>query len=196
MFAAVGVAAADSATVLSEWRAERRRWFATHGVPADFELHARDFLAGRGRPGGGNPLKAERYRMAQSALELLGTQPGLTITTTWTVHPAGWRAAKGAAYRGLLRSLDGQLGRSGEHGALVVDGDGSDALYEEMHAQVRPARLLHPATQVPAHVSDWLQMADLVAYTAFQAIVRQEGRRALWGWYSRYFPKAPAPERC
>ncbi|ONK15212.1 hypothetical protein [Streptomyces sp. MP131-18] len=182
--------------MLGDWRAERRRWFAEHGVPVDFELHARDFLAGRGRPGGRNPLKIERYRMAQSALELLGAQSALTITTAWTVHPAGWRAAKGAAYRGLLRSLDRLLDRSGEHGALIVDGDGSDAMYEEAHTEVRPARVPRPAVQVPAHVSDWLQMADLVAHTAFQAIARQESRRALWGWYSRYFPKAPAPERC
>ncbi|MFD7895972.1 DUF3800 domain-containing protein [Streptomyces sp. NPDC059743] len=195
LYSALGVSAVNAGDVLRAWRELRRSWYVTHAVPADFELHASAFLAGRGRPGGRNPLKIERYRMAQNALEVIGAQSDLTVTTVYAVHTAHWREAKRAAYTGLIRRLDRQLDEAGEYAALIVDGDGSEELYEDVHRQIRPARIKAPAAEVPAHTSEWLQMADLVAYSACQVIAQLESRAFMWGWYTRYLPKARAPER-
>ncbi|WP_405619159.1 DUF3800 domain-containing protein [Streptomyces sp. NBC_01508] len=196
LYSALGVSVWYAPQIQRAWHRLREDWLATQGVPTDFELHASQFLGGRGRPGGGNPLKIERYRMAQEALDVLGVQPGLSITTAYCDRAGNWREAKAASYSRLLRRLDQQLGLTGECAALVVDGDGSEDLYERVHQEIRPARIPLPAAEVPAHTSDWLQMADLVAYTACQAIARLEPKRYMWGWYARHLPKAAPPEPC
>ncbi|MEV8366157.1 DUF3800 domain-containing protein [Streptomyces niveus] len=196
LYSALGVSVRDSPQILRAWHRLRDDWLTTHGVPIDFELHTSRFLGGRGRPGGGNPLKIERYRMAQEALDVLGVQPGLSITTVYCDYAGNWREAKAVSYARLLRRLDQQLSLTGERAALVVDGDGSEDLYEHIHHEIRPARIPLPAAQVPAHTSDWLQMADLVAYTACQAIAQMEPKGFMWGWYARHLPKAAPPELC
>ncbi|MFE2349485.1 MULTISPECIES: hypothetical protein [Kitasatospora] len=173
----------------------RSRWDREHNVPVGYELHATKFLGGRGRPGGSNPAKHERYRMAQEALALLGSWPSLDIVTVYAEEPSHWGKAKQRAYEGLLRGLDRRSAETGEHAGLVIDGDGTERLYEEAHQLVNPRWLPLPAVQVPAHTSEWLQMADLVVHVACQAIARQPTKQPMWGWFSRYLPKAPAPER-
>ncbi|WP_330350111.1 DUF3800 domain-containing protein [Streptomyces sp. NBC_00582] len=196
LYTAVGVPKAEAARVLRVWQELRDRWSRDHGIPPEYELHANNFLAGRGRPGGRNPLKIERYRMAQEALDVIAAQPGLDIVTVYTQDATHWGRAKRRAYDRLLRVLDQRLAEAGETAALVVDGDGSEHLYDEVHLSLRPSRIPLSAVAIPAHVSTWLQMADLVAYCGCQAIARQENRRFMWGWYGRHLPKALAPERC
>lgn len=134
--------------------------------------------------------------MVQAALDVIGAQSSLSIVTVYTQEPAHWGRAKRQAYEGLLRRLDRTLAETGERAALVVDGDGSERLYEQVHRQVGPRRIPLPAAEIPAHTSAWIQMADVVAHSACQAIARQHSRKFMWGWYSRHLPKAPAPERC
>ncbi|WP_107062207.1 DUF3800 domain-containing protein [Streptomyces sp. NRRL S-37] len=196
LYTALGVPTGRAPEVLRAWRDLRDQWHREYGVPTDFELHATNFLSGRGRPGGLNPAKIERYRMAQAALDVIGAQPSLSIVTVYTEEPAHWGRAKRQAYEGLLRHLDRRLAEVGERAALVVDGDGSERLYEQVHRQVGPRCIPLPAAEVPAHISALIQMADVVAHSACQAIARQHSRRFMWSWYSRHLPKAPAPERC
>ncbi|MGW2034754.1 DUF3800 domain-containing protein [Streptomyces sp. NPDC001811] len=196
LYTALGVPTGRAPEVLRAWRDLRDQWYRQHGVPTDFELHATNFLSGRGRPGGRNPAKIERYRMAQAALDVIGMQPSFSIVTVYTVEPAHWGRAKRRAYEGLLRRLDRRLAEVGERAALVVDGDGSERLYEQAHQHVSPRYIPFAATEVPAHTSALIQMADLVAHSACQSIARQHSRRFMWSWYSRHLPKAPAPERC
>jgi hypothetical protein len=134
--------------------------------------------------------------MAQRALDLIGAQSGLTVTTLYTEQLDNWWEARKTAYRGLLRTLDRQLAQTGERAALIVDGDGTEGLYAQAHRRIQPARIPHSATAVPAHTSPWLQMADLAAYSACQTLARQPSKAFMWGWYGRHLPKAPAPERC
>nr|WP_185921971.1 DUF3800 domain-containing protein [Streptomyces sp. WAC06614] len=130
--------------------------------------------------------------MAQSLLDLIGRFPGLTVHSVYSID-RDFRAAKRAAFSGLLRSLDAALVEDGRYAALTVDGDGTEHLYTEVHEQVRPRRLIGPAAQVPAHESLWIQAADLVAYTACQAVARQPEREFMWYWHAQHLPKAPPP---
>lgn len=175
-----------------EWLRLRQDWYARHHVPVDYELHANRFLGGRGRPGGMNPAQSDRRRMAQSALDLIGDFPGITVTSAYS-YDHDFRAGKRAAFAGLLRSLDATLVVGGWTARMTVDGDGTDRLYEQVHADVRPIRIAHPIRQVPAHESLWLQAADLVAYTACQAVARRSEREFMWHWYARHLTKFPPP---
>ena len=195
VYTAIGVSLVHAPGVLAEWQDMRLRWNREYNVPAAFELHATHFLGGRGRPGGLNPRKIERYHMAQEALAVIGSWPSLNIVTVYTEGHSHWGTAKRRAYEGLLRRLDRRLAETGERAELTVDGDGSEGLYEEVHRLVNPRWIPLPAAQKPADTSEWLQMADLVVHVACQAIARQESKRMMWGWFSRYLPKAPAPER-
>jgi hypothetical protein len=196
LYTALGVPTSDAADILRAWQALRDRWSHDHGIPPEYELHANGFLAGRGRPGGRNPHKIERYRMAQEALDVIAAQPGLHIATVYTPDLTHWGLAKRRAYDRLLRLLDQRAAETGETLALVVDGDGSEHLYADAHLRLRPSRIPHPATALPAHTSPYLQMADLVAYCACQTIARRPNRQFMWGWHARHLPKATAPERC
>ncbi|GGT27517.1 hypothetical protein GCM10010207_28930 [Streptomyces atratus] len=195
MYAAVSASVHQAAAFERDWFGLRAEWLAEHGVPVDYELHATRFIPGRGRPGGYNPARLDRYRMAQSALDLIGSHSGVTVTAVHSSVSGDWRRARAASYEGLLRQLDRELAAGGEHAALVVDGDGTEALYGQVHTDVQPARVVRPAQQRPAHESLWLQAADLVAYAAFQSVAQQENRRFMWHWYSRYLPKAKTPLR-
>jgi hypothetical protein len=167
-------------------------WSRRHGVPVDYELHSSKFLGGHGRPGRRNPGHTDRRRMAQSALDLIGGFPGLTVISIYSFG-RDFRAAKRAAFAGLVRDLDTRFALDGQSIDLTVDGDGTDRLYEEVHADIQPQQISHPAHQVPAHESLWLQAADLVAYTACQAVARQETRRYMQHWYTHHLPKSPPP---
>ncbi|MFD8751938.1 hypothetical protein ACFV0O_13290 [Kitasatospora sp. NPDC059577] len=195
LYTAIGASPVLTPEVLADWQNMRHRWNHEHSVPVGFELHATDFLGGRGRPGGLNPPKIERYRMAQEALSVIGSWPSLDIVTVYAEEPSHWGTAKRRAYEGLLRRLDRRLAEIGEPAGLIVDGDGTEGLYEEVHRLVNPRWIPLPAAQAPADTSEWLQMADLVAHAACQSIARQEAKRMMWGWFGRYLPKAPAPER-
>ncbi|MGP3685312.1 hypothetical protein ACTVZO_11475 [Streptomyces sp. IBSNAI002] len=133
--------------------------------------------------------------MAQSALDLIGSHPELVVITTYAFG-GDFRQARRNAYAGLLRETDRRLALDGLHAELVIDGDGTDRLYEDVHSRVRPGRIAGPALQVPAHESIRLQAADLVAYTACQAIARQERREPMWHWYKQHLPKAAPPREC
>lgn len=178
----------------SDWLALRAIWEAEHGVPVEAELHSNKFLAGRGRFNGLNPARVERYRMAQSALDLIGCHPGVVPVAVYT-HARHVRTAKTDSYAGLLRALDRGLAESGERADLIVDGDGTERLYVEVHEAVRPTRIACPAVQVPAHESLWIQAADLIAYCAFQAVARQPERAYMWHWYAQHLPKAAPPQQ-
>ncbi|MEU8759116.1 DUF3800 domain-containing protein [Streptomyces sp. NPDC048659] len=191
-YSALSVPIGREADFAREWNALRSLWEQWHGVPTDYELHSYKFLTGRGRPGGRNPSRAERRRMARGALDLIGAFPGLVVTSVYSVG-TDIRAAERAAFAGLVRDLDGRLVADHESAELIVDGDGTDRLYEEVYGEIRPVSIVGPPLQLPAHRSIWLQAADLVAYCAFQSVVRHETRVHLWDWYERYLPKAAPP---
>ncbi|MCZ7414871.1 MULTISPECIES: DUF3800 domain-containing protein [unclassified Streptomyces] len=194
-YSAIGVPCDQTAAIEGNWREHRRSWEVEHGVPADYELHANKLIPGRGRPGGRNLPRIERWLLAQAALDVIGAASALDVITVYAHEPGAWREARERAFGGALRAIDRRLARSGEYGHVVVDGDGTDAFYAATWQSLSPPRLPIPLTQESSASSDWLQMADLVAYTAFQAVARRPARQHMWGWYTRYLPKAGEPVR-
>ncbi|MFF6882416.1 DUF3800 domain-containing protein [Streptomyces sp. NPDC012421] len=192
LYSAVSVPVVGEVAFENAHRELRVRREHRHGVPRDYEIHSYKFLTGRGRPGGRILSPRERSGMGREILSLIGDSGGVVVTSVYSLG-RDVRAAKQAAFAGLLRDMDERLQREGERAELIVDGDGTDRMYEQLHAEVHPQGIPHPVTQLPAGRSLLLQAADLVAYSAFQALARQESRRFMWDWYEQLLPKATPP---
>jgi hypothetical protein len=175
------------------WRAYRLTLATEFGIPHDYELHATKLVGGRGRPGGTNPTKADRLRILQRGLEVIDGLPGVRIATVYVEGRERRKAGREESFGGLLRLLDQDLTASGTTGSLVIDGDGSNLTYGAVHHRLAPETMPDTPVLLPADQSHWLQAADLIAFTACQEIGRLPTRTQLWGWYTRYLPKAVGP---
>jgi hypothetical protein len=71
---------------------------------------------------------------------------------------------------------------------VFMDGDGTAAGYHHAHRELKLAHrhVIEDPLFVPAHRSAWVQMADLVAWTAYQHLLRHPGKRFAWAWYDRH----------
>lgn len=81
--------------------------------------------------------------------------------------------------------LDRRLQVDGELGLLVMDGDGTDSSYYAAHRDLdlgTRALIEDPAFQ-NSHRSQWVQIADLIAYAGYQHLVRLPEKQFAWEWY-------------
>ncbi|MFD7232797.1 hypothetical protein [Streptomyces sp. NPDC059881] len=83
-------------------------------------------------------------------------------------------------YGALLADLDGRLGAAGDHGIIAMDGGGSDQAYQREH------RKLKLATRgfIGSHISQPIQVADVLAYTAYQVVQRPPGKGFMVNWWT------------
>ncbi|WP_168200976.1 DUF3800 domain-containing protein [Allokutzneria sp. NRRL B-24872] len=155
------------------WLAFRRTLDATIGLPSGYELHGVKFLGGRGRPRGRNNPdipRDERLRLFKLALDTIAALPGLELTSL-----AVRTTDRELAYDRCLRHRLLSTGPSTPH-VIVVDGDGTDPTYRRVHRSIQegrdglPALIEDPMFQ-PSAAHQMIQMADLVAYAAFQQLV-------------------------
>ena len=82
-------------------------------------------------------------------------------------------------------AVDARLREDGELGLLVMGGDGTDGSYYAAHRDLAletRALVEDPAFQ-HSHRSQWVQIADLVAYAAYQHLVRLPEKQFAWEWY-------------
>jgi hypothetical protein len=188
--------------VLGQWTAFRMGLAddPTVRIPVDFELHSSNFVKGRGNPStllewnSRQRFGTRRWPVYEQALSQIGNLPGVQVGVVYRrvalerEHPAAIKDL----FSGLLQHLDRRLGASGTVGRVIVDGDGRDPTYLLGLQKPAPA----PITRVdcvPAADDHCVQIADLVAYTGFQAVVRQPGSEFMWEWFSRHLPKADGP---
>ncbi len=178
------VSAGDWAPALAFWLGVRRRLRDDVGIPVRRELHAVDFLSGRGNPSlesSWNRSKAERLR---ARLRLVEAVAGVPISLSITYGDGGQRSA---VYRAGLNDLDRRLSRSLDHGLVMVDGDGTDPAYPDAHRELdlRSRRVVEDPWRQGSNSNQWIVTANFVAYLAFQDLRRN--KPALQGWYAQYF---------
>src|SRR5699024_10634697 len=160
-------------------------------------MHATKFANGRG-----NPSLDEHWKR-RKAHRSTGLDETFTQSTHWNwmqvgtlystqgSHRESYRATRQRTYTSLVRHLDRSLRRNGEWGMLVMDGDGNDTSYISAHRQLPLAErslLEDPAFQHSSR-SQWVQVADLVAYAAYQSIVRIPEKHFAWSWYGTLDPR-------
>ena len=180
--------------VLHGWLDFRHDLAARHQIPAAFELHATEFVGGRGQPSldpAWNRSKAARAAVAEESLAFLGAGPALSVGSTYRRTDARgreYRAQRIAVYERLVALLDERLNADGDLGIVIMDGDGRDPSYASVHRRLKLAHRSIIEDPVFAHstASQWVQMADLVAWTTYQHLLRREGKEFAWPWYQKY----------
>ncbi|MEU4738885.1 DUF3800 domain-containing protein [Actinosynnema sp. NPDC023658] len=182
--------------LVTDWRPALRSWLdwrkalhATTGLPASYELHATKFANGRGRPTKTDWDHSKAHRSAVM-VEALGAIAGLPGVRTGAVFRdtkgTNYFDAKATAYADLVTTIDVRLVDTGQHGFVIMDGDGTDPSYRQAHRGLRLAtrNLIEDPFFQGSHLSQWVQVADLVAYTAYQAVLRAPGKELMWEWYA------------
>lgn len=181
----------------------RKKLYADTGIPADYELHATQFIAGRGTPSNRdawNRQKRNRGQVAQKHLAAIAKMPGTRVGAVWRHTNEKGRAyydQRAAVYQALLTGLDDRLAAAGDHGIIVMDGDGSDLTYQREHRKLKlnSRRIVEDPWFIGSHNSQPVQAADLLAYTAYQVVQRHPGKGFMWGWWTKHLPGAEQPRR-
>lgn len=180
---------------LQAWLDLRTSLYAEHRIPPSAELHATQFVNGRGNPSqnpGVNMSKRVRQAVAEQALATICACPELHVGAVYrqtSARKKEYAAERDAAYIGLVDHLDTRLGGAGEHGMIIMDGNGTAAnAYYAAHRGLKLSarNLVEDPLFVPAHRSAWVQMADFVAWTTYQSLQRHPGKQFTWDWYDRY----------
>jgi hypothetical protein len=169
----------------------RKKLQSEYQIPVLYELHATKFANGRGDPSldaAWNRSKANRSMVVDDAVAMLASWSWLSVGTVYS-HTALRRrrfaVERGRLYVELVQLLDQRLTSAGEFGILVMDGDGSDDSYVSAHRRlplVTRSLIEDPVFQ-HSHRSQLVQLADLIAYAAYQHLLQHPGKRFAWPWY-------------
>jgi Protein of unknown function (DUF3800) len=184
-FSAVSVPVRTWTAALDSWLGWRRHLHAAHGIDVRTRLHAADWLAGRGRPSSDhaaaiNRSKPIRWREFVSALDAVAAMPGVEVMTTFTPHDR-----RKPPYRALMGQIDRYLRRADDYGLVILDGESGELRTMHRELDISTRRIVEDPWMRNARESQWPQVADFVAHTAFQAIVRAPNRAFLWEWYKQ-----------
>ena len=197
----VAVAAQDWSACLRQLIDWRRRLYAADAIPVEFELHATKFLNGRSEPSQhrawyedkkGNARRVAEDQLAE--LAALATSGTITMGTVYrqVVGTKHWARHRAEVYQALLEGVDRQLQADDELGFVIMDGDGTDPAYRRAHRQLRlssRAIIEDPGFQ-PAHESQFVQVADLVAYVSYQHLLGSPDRTWAHPWFPAYLEAA------
>jgi|SRR5581483_5618874 hypothetical protein len=181
-------------TGLKAWLNLRKALYATYKIPPSTELHTTKLIGGRMNPSTDpavNASKALRRNVTQDALRVIGATPELRIGTVYRQTQARGRAysaERDAVYVKLVDHLDTRLGLAGEHGMIFMDGDGTDPGYLAAHRDLKitSRRIIEDPIFQASHHSQWMQMADVVAWSTYQSLLRHPGKRFAWHWYAQH----------
>jgi len=189
---------------IADWRVGLRGWldlrkdlFARYAIPPSYELHAAHFAGGAGNPStdaAWNRHKRNRGEVLQLALGAIAATPQLQVGSVYRVTGATGRAyaaQRADVYQSLVNRVDARLGAAGEHGLIFMDGDGTDTSYYGAHRGLKLAHrnVIEDPLFQPSHRSQWVQMADIIAWSVYQGLRRAPNRRFAWDWYGTYLQR-------
>ncbi len=180
----------DWSVGIGDWVAFRKEIFARHLISVPYELHATRFMGGKGSPSAKpdwNSHKRNRSEVLQAGLAAIAASPVLLVGTVCrrtTAKGSAYFAERGRVYAELVTHVNHRLGAAGEAGILVMDGRPVGSYYEAHRALRRSTRsIVEDPFFVEAHRSQWIQMADMTAWTAYQYLNGQERRHYAKDWY-------------
>lgn len=180
--------------VLRSWLDFRKQLYVRYKIPPAEELHSTKFVGGRAHPSTDpavNASKSARRRVMRLALEAIGQCSDLKLGTVYSQTPArgqAYQRERERVYADFIQHLDTRLDQAAELGMVFMDGDGTDGGYYNAHRGLKLAHrrvIEDPLFQV-AHRSQLVQMADIVAWTTYQSLLRHPGKQFAWGWYAQY----------
>lgn len=180
-----------------EWRSDLTR---VHQIPKHFELHATKFANGRGAPSldpTWNVRKAHRSAVLDEAFARFATWSWLRAGTVYSesaLRRVAFAKERARVYAELIGHLDDRLAAAREWGLLVMDGDGTDTSYITAHRElpIRTRSLIEDPAFQHSSRSQWVQIADVIAYAAYQKLVAIPEKQFAWGWYDSLGDRAEA----
>lgn len=101
---------------------------------------------------------------------------------------SGYYRERADLYEQLVRRWDAQHAAEGSFVFISMDGDGSDPTYFNAHRSLKldTRHVIEDPMFHDSKRSQWTQMADLVAYVAYQHIDRHPRNEHAWNWYTDY----------
>lgn len=199
VFGWVEIEPANWVATLDCWHELRRMLWREYGVPISRELHTSEYVHGRGRISkkvparhqhGGEPYWKDLGRdVAIQCLDQLRSIQGLTIKSVFQVgEPEHLALTKNQLYIRFLLEAQQKLSSDDAFGLVFIDGDGSDKSFRAAHrAMESPDRsIVEDAIHLTSSDSYFIQMADLVAWTALASIERSPRNEFASGWYETY----------
>ena len=182
------------ASVLGDWMNHRKSLYVRYGVPPSVELDASELVAGRGSPSLDatfNESSDMRLELVLDSVKAIGEIESIDIGTVYRGTPERGRAyqqVKADVYSELLRQWDDRCVREGRFSMVSLDGDGSDKTFLKAHRLLDPVtrRIVEDPRYLDSPASQWTQMADLLAWSAYQAQRRHPAKESVWGWYEQY----------
>ena len=122
-------------------------------------------------------------------LDTLRCSEGLVVGSVYRKgDPTRLAVTKRELYRDLIMRFETELASTDSLGIVVMDGDGSDSSYRTPHRQLKldERRIIEDAIHLDSKSSQLVQMADLVAWSAYAATDRHPRNEFAWDWYEKY----------
>ena len=186
-------------SVLRSWLDTRKMLWREYRVAVTEELHTTAYVNGRGRISKKVPDRhihrgVEYWKdfgreVAETCLDTLRSTEGLQLGSVYRQGaPADVAATRRELYADLVGRFETELETTNSLGLIVMDGDGSDASYRTTHRglALHRRRVIEDAIHIDSKVSQLIQMADLVAWSANAHIDRHPNNEFAWNWYTDY----------
>ncbi len=187
---------------LSSWLDFRKLLYKNYRIPPATELHATELNGGRGQPSTDPAVNASKVlqREALHAAITATTQlPNLRLGTVY--RDTGLRGKKfelerTALYAKLIQSLESRFARCDQYAVIFMDDDGTDPSYRRAHRNLdlNTRRVLEDPLFQQSHQSQWVQIADIVAWTTFQSLKRCTTNGQLYNQHLRAFDINGGPQ--
>lgn len=180
--------------VLREWLELRKRLWVSHQVPPSQELHATDYVNGRGRISTDETVTFWKDLGRQVAVECLTVLRECEHIKVGAVYRRTEKT--GGAYYGersdlylrLVERWDAEQAANNSFAMVSMDGDGSDPSYFDAHRALKldSRHIIEDPMFHDSKRSQWTQMADLVAFVAYAHLDRHAKNEFAWTWYEDF----------
>ncbi|WP_374008195.1 DUF3800 domain-containing protein [Leifsonia sp. LS-T14] len=207
VYAWVEVSPAGWRLALREWLELRKTLWRDYGIPPAVELHTTNYVNGRDRVSTNPPARFVHdgivywkdlgREVAERCLEVLRDCEHIRTGAIWkqtSSRGSAYAAEKGRVYASLIERWDAEHRAAGDFVFVGMDGDGSDATYFDAHRALKldNRHVIEDPMFHDSRRSQWTQMADLVAYSAYAHVNRHAHNAFAWSWYEDFLRRADA----